>query len=94
LFVEKGHTSEILFEFGMSIIVQTLTTVLGAGLAIIFTFIINGVGRPMAWFSEPWLIFGLYFCPFLLGCCGSIFYLRFRKVVSQSHTSQLKINEN
>jgi hypothetical protein len=89
----NGALGDVLYELGMSVIVQTVSTVLGIALSMLSTFIVNAVGRPMAWFSEPWLIFGIYFCPFFLGCCGSIFYLHFRKVVSLKWTLPGLLNQ-
>ncbi|EAL41724.3 AGAP007677-PA [Anopheles gambiae str. PEST] len=73
--------SNILFEAGMTLIVQTLSIVLGAGLSVLVAVIFDACGRSMSWFSSTWLLFGLYFVPCIGGLTlGPFLYVHFRKI--------------
>ncbi|XP_058123614.1 endoplasmic reticulum metallopeptidase 1-like [Anopheles ziemanni] len=73
--------TNILFEAGMSLIVQTLSIVLGAGLSVLVAVIFDACSRSMSWFSSTWLLFGLYFVPFIAGMTlGPFLYVHFRKI--------------
>lgn len=50
-------------EYGYSFIVQFLAICVGFGLTLLPAIIFDAAGRSMSWYSQPWLIFGLYFCP-------------------------------
>lgn len=58
-----------------------VASILGAvGVNILIGIIIDAMGLPLAWYTSPWILFGLYYCPvfFVLGF-GSACYLTMRK---------------
>uniref|UniRef100_A0A182J4W4 FXNA-like protease n=1 Tax=Anopheles atroparvus TaxID=41427 RepID=A0A182J4W4_ANOAO len=78
---DGAASTNILFEAGMSLIVQTLSIVLGAGCSVLVAVIFDACGRSMSWFSSTWLLFGLYFAPFIAGMTlGPFLYVNFRKI--------------
>lgn len=46
------------------IAVQLANIIFAFGLLISFAMFYDGVYRSMSWFSSPWIIFGIYLCPF------------------------------
>uniref|UniRef100_A0A182QA03 FXNA-like protease n=1 Tax=Anopheles farauti TaxID=69004 RepID=A0A182QA03_9DIPT len=73
--------TNVLFEAGMTLIVQTLSIALGAGLSVLVAVIFDACGRSMSWFSSTWLLFGLYFVPCIAGLAlGPFLYAHFRKI--------------
>uniref|UniRef100_A0AAG5D6A0 FXNA-like protease n=1 Tax=Anopheles atroparvus TaxID=41427 RepID=A0AAG5D6A0_ANOAO len=55
-----------------------LSIVVGAGLSLVLGVILNAVGSSMRWFTQTWLIFGLYITPYLIATsAGPMLYLRF-----------------
>ncbi|XP_058462014.1 endoplasmic reticulum metallopeptidase 1-like [Malaya genurostris] len=78
---EGIEPTKILFECGVTLIVQTLSIVVGAGVSVIIAIIVDIAGRSMTWFTSSWLLFGLYFAPFI-ACLtlGPGLYIRLRKV--------------
>ncbi|XP_067633939.1 endoplasmic reticulum metallopeptidase 1 [Eurosta solidaginis] len=68
----------ILRRFAFALAMQLLSLLLGAALAITIALLMDGVGRSMSWYSQNWLICGLYFCPifFSMGILQSIFLER------------------
>lgn len=81
--MEGANLGQILMECGLSLIVQTTSIVVGAGVSLVVAVIVDLVGRSMSWFTSTWLLFGLYFVPFI-ACLvlGPWLYIRFRRVVS------------
>lgn len=57
----------VLRRYGITFAIQILSLALASGLTILIAVFMDGVGRPMTWFSELWLIVGLYFCPMFFG---------------------------
>ncbi|XP_073848916.1 endoplasmic reticulum metallopeptidase 1 [Musca autumnalis] len=47
--------------------IQIVSIALAAGLTILVAVFMDGVGRPMTWFSETWLLIPLFFCPMFFG---------------------------
>uniref|UniRef100_A0A182M171 FXNA-like protease n=1 Tax=Anopheles culicifacies TaxID=139723 RepID=A0A182M171_9DIPT len=83
MFVRKDGAvgTNVLFEAGMTLIVQTLSIVLGAGCSVLIAVIFDACGRSMSWFSSTWLLFGLYFVPCIAGLTlGPFLYVHFRKI--------------
>lgn len=68
-------------EFGISILTQV-----GGWLAALVTSasiacILDMCGRPLSWYSRPWLITGIYVLPtFIVLAFASMALLRFKKV--------------
>lgn len=69
-------------EFGAIIFIQLISIGLAVGVVILLAFVYDKGLRSMSWYSSPWLIFGIYFCPFFffLGIAPSL-YVMFRKTV-------------
>lgn len=63
-----------ILEFVIAIIIQLLGLVLGIGVTMLIAFTLDACGRSMSWYSNQWIIFGLYFCPFFF-CNALIPYL-------------------
>uniref|UniRef100_A0A0K8UYI2 FXNA-like protease n=2 Tax=Bactrocera latifrons TaxID=174628 RepID=A0A0K8UYI2_BACLA len=61
----------VIRRYSLAFAVQLLSLSLGAVFALIIAVFMDGVGRSMTWFSQTWLIFGLYFCPIFF--CMAIF---------------------
>ncbi|XP_029726458.2 endoplasmic reticulum metallopeptidase 1 [Aedes albopictus] len=79
--MEGAKLTKILFESGITLIIQTLSIVVGAGVCVAIAAVADAANRSMSWFSTTWLLFGLYFVPFV-ACLvlGPWMYLRFRKL--------------
>lgn len=54
----------ILKNFGIILSIEIATLILAAAVPIVLALIIDATYSPLFWFSQPWLIFGIYFCPF------------------------------
>jgi Peptidase family M28 len=86
---------KIVLEFFLSFAVQLLSVVLGGVLAFVLNLVYFNIGRSMSWYAQPWLIFGLYFCPFVFGMCFScLFIQKLRKnlALSLEHRVQLLLH--
>lgn len=48
------------------------------GVTLLIAVFMDAIGLSMAWFSQPWMIFGLYFCPmfFVMGILPAIYFSR------------------
>ncbi|XP_053676564.1 endoplasmic reticulum metallopeptidase 1-like [Anopheles nili] len=78
---EDAVGTNVLFEAGASLIVQTLSIVLGAGCSVLVAIIFDACDRSLSWFTSTWLLFGLYFVPCIGGLClGPFLYVHFRKI--------------
>ncbi|XP_055537803.1 endoplasmic reticulum metallopeptidase 1-like [Wyeomyia smithii] len=78
---EGADLVEVLMECGLTLIVQTLSIAVGAGICILIAVIVDLCGRSMAWFSSTWLLYGLYFVPFIACLAlGPNLYIHFRKM--------------
>ncbi|XP_065086297.1 endoplasmic reticulum metallopeptidase 1-like [Ochlerotatus camptorhynchus] len=79
--MEGAKLTKVLLECGITLIIQTLSIVVGAGLCIAIAAIADAANRSMSWFTSTWILFGLYFIPFI-ACLtlGPWLYLRFRKL--------------
>lgn len=71
----------IIRRYALAFVVQLLSISLGAAIAITIAVFMDGVGRSMTWFSQSWLICGLYFCPifFCMGIFPALFLERTKK---------------
>uniref|UniRef100_A0A182WIW1 FXNA-like protease n=1 Tax=Anopheles minimus TaxID=112268 RepID=A0A182WIW1_9DIPT len=57
-----------------------LSIIVGAGLSLVLAVILNAVDSTLSWFTQTWLIFGLYICPFLIATCSApVLYIHFIK---------------
>ena len=76
---EELERKKLAFEFAMSLVVQLASVGIGMGFTLLLAIIIDAAGRSMSWFSSTWLMFGLYFCPFLMiMCLGPLLYIKWR----------------
>ncbi|XP_075168832.1 endoplasmic reticulum metallopeptidase 1 [Haematobia irritans] len=68
----------IFTKFGILFGIQLAAVVLAMGVTILIAVFIDAVGLSMTWFSRPWFIFGLYFCPmfFVMGILPAIYLSR------------------
>ncbi|ETN66277.1 hypothetical protein AND_001924 [Anopheles darlingi] len=62
----------------LSVGVILLSVIVGVGLSLVLAVILNAVGSSMSWFTQSWLISGLYGCPYLLALlAGPVLFVRF-----------------
>ncbi|KAJ6644220.1 Endoplasmic reticulum metallopeptidase 1 [Pseudolycoriella hygida] len=67
-------------ELGKITIVQAVCVLVSLGLLLLLAVIYDAAHRSMSWFSNPWMLFGIYVCPmfFCLGI-GPSMYILYRK---------------
>lgn len=68
----------IFAKFGILFGIQLAAVILSMGLTVLMAVFIDAVNLSMPWFSQPWMIFGLYFCPmfFVMGILPAIYLSR------------------
>lgn len=72
--------SKGLKEFVYMFLVQAGSAVLGAGLSLVLCVIYDACGRSLSYYSQPWMVFFLYWIPFIfMLCLGPIVYFRVDK---------------
>ncbi|KAH8270873.1 hypothetical protein KR018_010625, partial [Drosophila ironensis] len=54
-------------KFGILTALQVAGVGLGIVLVLSIALFLDAVNLPMSWFSEIWMLFGLYFCPMIFG---------------------------
>lgn len=66
--------------------VQIATIAVAVGLTFLIAVAIDGIGASECWYSETWLIFGLYFCPmfFVMTFIPAIYIRWTKEGVSQT----------
>lgn len=82
---------ELLISFGCHLV----GIAFGLGLVFLLAIIYDAAGRAMSWFSSPWLLFGLYICPFLatLAIPVVVWVDNFKRgLLSTSHQVQLYLH--
>lgn len=69
-------------EFAAVFLIQLLSVGLAIGTIILLATIFDAASRSMSWFSNKWLVFGLFYCPiaFCLGI-GPATYVSFKNKV-------------
>ncbi|XP_058834185.1 endoplasmic reticulum metallopeptidase 1-like [Topomyia yanbarensis] len=68
-------------QFSVNLGVQLLSIGVGIGFSMLMAVIIHAAGGAMFWFTEAWLIFGIYMCPFLIcTILGPVLLVRFYKI--------------
>lgn len=72
---EGDAAKSIWIRFALIVIVQLLTVLAAIGAVLLVGVIIDAMGLSECWYSEEWLLFGLYFCPLfcILGLFPAIF---------------------
>lgn len=60
---EGGDDKAVYLKFLIIITIQVVTVFAAVGLTVLIAVIMDALGLTQSWFSEEWLIFGLYFCP-------------------------------
>ncbi|XP_037954986.1 endoplasmic reticulum metallopeptidase 1 [Teleopsis dalmanni] len=71
----------IFIKFGILFGIQLAAVVLAFLLTMTITVFLDAVGLSMSWFSQSWIIFGLYFCPmfFVMGIIPAIYLSRIKE---------------
>ncbi|KAJ6642253.1 Endoplasmic reticulum metallopeptidase 1, partial [Pseudolycoriella hygida] len=76
--------SMVSIQFGLAIIIQCLSIVLGAGVVIVLSIIYDACSRSMSYFSNPWILFGIYYCPLFfclgLGCALHVTFFKKKEI--------------
>lgn len=86
----------VLAEYAIAFVIQCLSAVLAFGVCLFIAWLLDTFGRSMSWYTNVWLIFGIYFCPFYV--CNSLlpyFYIKYRErkeKISTSYYVQLAIH--
>uniref|UniRef100_A0A0A1WZ70 FXNA-like protease n=1 Tax=Zeugodacus cucurbitae TaxID=28588 RepID=A0A0A1WZ70_ZEUCU len=74
---KKSHLSWLPFMIHclLTLIIQIISVALAVGIPLFIAYFMDVIGSSMSWFSENWLICGLYFCPafFALGILPAVF---------------------
>lgn len=61
--------SQLTLEFAAVFLIQLLSIGLTLGVLMLLATIFDAASRSMSWFSNTWLIFGLFYCPIMF-CLG------------------------
>lgn len=76
--------SMVSIQFGLAIIIQCVSIVLGAGVLVLLSIIYDACNRSMSYFSNPWILFGIYYCPLMfclgLGCALHITFYKQKEI--------------
>lgn len=76
----KEETKPFYMQFFVIIICQLGTVLVAASLTILIAVIVDALSITQSWYSETWLIFGLYFCPmFFILAIGPGLYIHWTK---------------
>lgn len=75
----------MLCEFLIIIAVQLVTIALAAAVVMLLATIYDAVGRSMSWYSYPWILFGIYLCPFsfVLGIVPAVYVIIVRRIAAK-----------
>ncbi|XP_065367160.1 endoplasmic reticulum metallopeptidase 1 [Calliphora vicina] len=60
---EGGDSKSVYIKCLFIFAVQVVTVLAAVGLTLLIAVIMDALGLTQCWYSEEWLIFGLYFCP-------------------------------
>lgn len=73
----------VFIKFGILLGIQVAAVLLAILVAITVAILMDSVGLSMSWFAQPWMIFGLYFCPmfFMMGLLPAIYLSRTKEVI-------------
>lgn len=64
-------------EFVYMLLLQAGSAIIGAGFSVLMSVIYDACGRSLSFYTHNWLVFGLYWLPFILGLCiGPMVYFR------------------
>lgn len=90
-FFKDLSAKEAAKELGTMTVVQIISVAVSLGVVFFLAFIYDAAYRSMSWFSNPWMLFGIYVCPmfFFLGM-GPTLYIMFRKKVANSSSYLLR----
>lgn len=70
-------------RYGISFAIQIVSLCLAAGLTLLVALFLDGIGKPMTWYTDNWLLIGLFFCPMFFGMAIlPAFYLEKTKKVN------------
>lgn len=94
----------VLLEFLLMIVIQLFTVIIASGILIGLATFYDAVNRSMSWFSSPWIVFGIYLCPFfyVLGVGPALYLLIKKKIykrdgkdkITRSYRVQMLIHAN
>uniref|UniRef100_A0A336M4B8 FXNA-like protease n=1 Tax=Culicoides sonorensis TaxID=179676 RepID=A0A336M4B8_CULSO len=94
--VYEELTYKIIFvEYLKAITIQLLGIGLGIAFVFFMAWLLDTLNRPMTWYSNTWLLFGIYFLEiFLIFAMTSSAYVKFRKnkYISKYFVVQLQLN--
>ncbi|XP_055702540.1 endoplasmic reticulum metallopeptidase 1-like isoform X2 [Phlebotomus papatasi] len=79
------------------LIAHLVSIVVGIGLCFLLMVIYDAAGRPLSYYSELWLLYGIYFSPFYLGLAlGPMLYFTLKKKhpLTVSHEVQLFLHSH
>lgn len=76
----KDGVKPFYMQFFIIIILQLVTVVVAVGLTLLIAVIVDALNITQSWYTETWLIFGLYFCPmFFVLSIAPGFYIQWCK---------------
>jgi len=69
-------------KFGILTALQVAGVALGIALVMSIALFLDAVNLSMSWFSQNWMLFGLYFCPMIfgMGIVPAIYFSRTKEV--------------
>lgn len=72
----------VFIKFGILLGIQVAAVLLAILVTFTLAIFMDSVGLSMSWFSQPWMLFGLYFCPmfFMMGLIPAIYLSRTKEV--------------
>lgn len=77
-----------LIEFGITFGVQLISLGCATGFVLLLAVIYDAANRSMSWFSNTWLLFGIYICPYIfILAMGPSLYIQFKKTVNRKYIS-------
>lgn len=73
---------QILIDFAIIFGLQLLTVIIAFGVAALLALFLDAVGLTLSWYSNNWMLFGLYYCPlfFILGMVPAIYLTKTKHV--------------
>lgn len=92
----SSHMSiaNVLRVFGLIFLLHFIGFILAFGLPILMAVLFDSGDRSMTWFTNKWLVIGLYIAPSLFGLCmPTLLYLSFNRNVSGERFIFTEINK-
>uniref|UniRef100_A0A1I8P5N1 FXNA-like protease n=1 Tax=Stomoxys calcitrans TaxID=35570 RepID=A0A1I8P5N1_STOCA len=77
---EKDEAKPVYMQFFLIFGFQLLTVAVAVGLTILIAIIVEALSMTQSWYTQTWMIFGLYYCPmFFVLALGPGLYIHWRK---------------